>query len=241
MSKPLCIDLFCGLGRWIEGFLSEGWDVVGFDIERHQHGWRKCKPCDGTGNFYRHDEDGDFLQCDECGEYDTIEHPGEVPNCYPAQLVIQDVLTLDGRQFRNADCIVASPPCEEFSRHQMPWTRARNPPEPRMDLVEACWRIQRESGKPMVLENVRCAQAWIGRAKWHSGSFYLWGDVPAIMPQVTHRKKESYSSTARSMRAKVPIDLAVWIANYYSPVNSAVTHSICGAVAMDAPTVTAKG
>jgi site-specific DNA-cytosine methylase len=31
---PLCIDLFCGLGGWTEGFLAEGWDVIGFDIAR---------------------------------------------------------------------------------------------------------------------------------------------------------------------------------------------------------------
>ena len=36
--KPLCIDLFCGLGGWAEGFLSEGYDVIGFDIERHDYG-----------------------------------------------------------------------------------------------------------------------------------------------------------------------------------------------------------
>ena len=31
--RPLCIDLFCGLGGWAEGFLMEGYRVVGFDIE----------------------------------------------------------------------------------------------------------------------------------------------------------------------------------------------------------------
>ena len=35
MRKPLCIDGFCGLGGWAEGFLAEGWDVIGFDIEQH--------------------------------------------------------------------------------------------------------------------------------------------------------------------------------------------------------------
>ena len=35
--------------------------------------------------------------------------------CYPAQLVVQDVLTLHGSQFRNVDLIVASPPCQEYS------------------------------------------------------------------------------------------------------------------------------
>ena len=34
---------------------------------------------------------------------------------YPAQLVVQDVLTLHGSQFRSADLIVASPPCQGYS------------------------------------------------------------------------------------------------------------------------------
>jgi hypothetical protein len=36
--KPLAIDLFCGLGGWTDGLLAEGWDVIGFDIERHIYG-----------------------------------------------------------------------------------------------------------------------------------------------------------------------------------------------------------
>ena len=36
--KPLAIDLYCGLGGWAEGFLAEGYDVIGFDIERHDYG-----------------------------------------------------------------------------------------------------------------------------------------------------------------------------------------------------------
>ena len=33
-----------------------------------------------------------------------------------------------------------------------------------------------------MVENVRGAQKWVGRARWNFGSFYLWGDVPALMP-----------------------------------------------------------
>lgn len=32
-TKPLAIDLYCGLGGWAEGFLAEGYNVIGFDIE----------------------------------------------------------------------------------------------------------------------------------------------------------------------------------------------------------------
>src|SRR5271165_4315472 len=121
MPKPLCIDLFCGLGGWAEGFLSEGWDVIGFDIENHDY---------GTGG-------------------------------YPGQLVIQDVLTLHGSQFRQADCIVASPPCQAYSYMAMPWNRAKTEiawqkwfrdsgspfadPFTLNDLFNACFRIQREA------------------------------------------------------------------------------------------------
>src|SRR6185312_704627 len=36
--KPICYDLFCGLGGWGEGFLAEGYEVIGFDIEAHDYG-----------------------------------------------------------------------------------------------------------------------------------------------------------------------------------------------------------
>ena len=38
MTKPLAIDLFCGLGGWTRIASAEGYDVIGFDIERHEYG-----------------------------------------------------------------------------------------------------------------------------------------------------------------------------------------------------------
>lgn len=163
----LAIDLFCGLGGWTDGLLAEGWRVRGYDIEAH--------------------------------EYDGERYPGE--------LVIQDVLTLQGSQFRDADLIVASPPCQEFSYMAMPWGRAkqiaralrgedvfpdgykgsRTVAELRA-MFDACFRIQREASDaagrhiPMVVENVKGAQPWVGRAPWAFGSYFLWGDIPALMP-----------------------------------------------------------
>jgi len=144
----LAIDLFCGLGGWAEGFLSEGYDVIGFDVEKHDY---------GTGG-------------------------------YPGQLVLQDVLTLHGSQFRNATVIVASPPCQAYSYRAMPWKRAKALPPPDNTLFEACFRIQREASEaagryiPLIVENVRGAEKWVGSASWKFGSFYLWGDIPALMP-----------------------------------------------------------
>ena len=156
--KPLAIDLFCGLGGWTEGLLAEGYYVIGFDIEKHEYGDAK----------------------------------------YPGQLVLQDVLTLHGKQFKDAALIVASPPCQEFSYMAMPWSLAKkkqaeieaSPDEQRRltALFDACFRIQREACEaagrhiPLIVENVRGAQKWVGRARWNYGSFFLWGDVPALMP-----------------------------------------------------------
>ena len=167
MTQQLAIDLFCGLGGWTDGLLAEGYFVVGFDIERHVYGEQR----------------------------------------YLGHLVIQDVLTLHGSQFKDAALIVASPPCQEYSYMAMPWTRAKEKAAAiRADetgeklaalnrLFNACFRIQREACEaagrhvPMVVENVRGAQPWVGRAAWNYGSFYLWGDVPALMPHAAQAVK----------------------------------------------------
>lgn len=172
--RPRGIDLCCGLGGWTEGLLAEGYDVTGYDIEAHEYGDER----------------------------------------YPGTLVIHDVRTLDGAQFADAALIVASPPCQEFSYMAMPWKRAKQiaralrgedefPPGYKgsrtvADLTaifDACFRIQREASEaaghriPLVVENVRGAEPWVGRAAWNFGSYYLWGDVPALMPKTIAAQK----------------------------------------------------
>lgn len=118
---------------------------------------------------------------------------------YPGELVLQDVLTICGRrQFRGkGDLIVASPPCTEPSYRAMPWKRAKalnaeGPPHKFIELFNACFRIAEEAGLPLIVENVKGAQPWVGSAKWHYGSFYLWGDVPALMPRAMTRKVQAH-------------------------------------------------
>lgn len=151
--KPICYDLYCGLGGWAQGFLSEGYRCIGYDIEKHDY---------GTGT-------------------------------YPGELILCDVRSIHGSQLADAACIVASPPCQEPSYRAMPWKRAKTlnaigPPHNFIELFNTCFRIQREASEaaghyiPMIVENVRGAEKWVGPARWHFGSFYLWGDVPALMP-----------------------------------------------------------
>jgi C-5 cytosine-specific DNA methylase len=114
-------------------------------------------------------------------------------HCYPAQLVVQDVRTLHGSQFKDAALIVASPPCQAYSYRAMPWKRAKALPPPDNELFDACFRIQREASEaagrhiPLIVENVRGAQKWVGRSRANFGSFHFWGDVPALMPPVVRR------------------------------------------------------
>jgi hypothetical protein len=117
-------------------------------------------------------------------DIEHLPHHGPVPE--GAELVLQDVLTLHGSQFRNASLILASPPCQAYSYRAMPWKRAKALPPPSNELFDACFRIQREASEaaghhiPMVVENVKGAQPWVGRAKAHFGSYYLWADVESI-------------------------------------------------------------
>jgi hypothetical protein len=121
-------------------------------------------------------------------------------------LIVQDVLTLHGSQFKRADLIVGSSPCTKYSYMAMPWTRSkalaawyRDPEHPERlvelnALYDAQFRIQREASQaagrhiPMVVENVVGAQPWVGRARAKFGSIALWGDVPALLPYGGHRK-----------------------------------------------------
>lgn len=146
---------------------------------------------------------------------------------YPGCLAVQDIRTLSGTQFRHARLIVASPPCLEFSRHGMPWTRSKNPPPPDLSIVEAIWRIRAESGVPTVLENVRASRPWLepicGPAR-PFGAAFLYGDYPALLPRyhrAPHRGEGQRMGDKCAMshdplrRAVIPFELAAVIGRVF--------------------------
>lgn len=169
-SRPLAVDLCSGLGGWADGLEAEGYDVIRVDI------------------------------ADMFAETGTPKPP----NCL---LMLQDIRTFHGSQAKNASLIVASPPCQAYSWMAMPWTKAKAKAAAiRADesgealrqlneLFEACFRIQREACEaagrhiPLVVENVRGAERWVGRSRWAYGSYLLWGDVPALMPPTSRATK----------------------------------------------------
>ena len=219
---PLAIDLFCGLGGWTEGLLAENWRVIGFDIERHEY-WGPAIPESGGRKGTKPIAKRGWTQ--GCAVSLGLEGAAKRPDTqfyrYPAQLVVQDVLTLHGEQFKDADLIVASPPCTEYSWMAMPWSRAKQVARALRGedefpagykgsrtikelnaLFDACFRIQREACEaagrhiPLVVENVRGAQPWVGQARWNFGSYHLWGDVPALMPVTVKAQKFNPDGTA---------------------------------------------
>lgn len=211
-DRPLAIELFAGMFGWGEGLVSAGWRVIGVDILHEPY-------------------------------------HGKVPG--GCSLILQDVCTLHGAQFKDADLIVGSPPCQEFSYRAMPWKRAKALPPPLLgtNLFWQCWRIQQEAndavdpqlcpeclgsctlkwgnnstfvrdfpckhcsgtGKikryiPLVVENVKGAQPWIGRAKGRYGSFFLWGDVENIGGRLVRSGPVEFGMASVAAVRRVKVD-----------------------------------
>jgi hypothetical protein len=164
MTRPVALDLCCGLGGWASGLIAAGWHVIGVDIE----------------NMFA-----------ALGEPMPPEH---------FELVLADICEINGADYAHVSLIVGSSPCQDFSYRAMPWRRAKALHAPFLGifLFWQQFRIQREvceaKGEfvPMVVENVRGAQPWVGRAAWNAGSMYFWGDIPGLMPQHKHVKVGSF-------------------------------------------------
>lgn len=142
---------------------------------------------------------------------------------YPGQLVLQDCLTLHGSQFKNASIIVGSSPCQEFSYRAMPWSRAKalGPPVKGIELFQAQFRIQAEASAaagrhiPLIVENVKGAQPWVGRAAGHYGSFYLWstpGDIESVGGAIVAGGVR-FGNTLRAARRTIKGPGGDWFAN----------------------------
>lgn len=141
----------------------------------------------------------------ECVGVDLVIPP-EIPDgCSFVQADILEIRQIWGE----FDFICASPPCEQFSVHGMRHFHP-NPPYPELGvkLFNHTRRICEESGVPYVIENVRAAQEFVGKAVHHCGPFYLWGTgVPPLMNQGISKAK--WLPNASHERAGKPGNFAV--------------------------------
>ena len=180
-------DLYCGLGGWAEGFLSEGFRVIGFDIEAHDYGTGGY-----SGELVLRDVRS-LLGVELVREYGI---PAVIVGSPPCQEPSYRAMP-----WKNAKAEVPTvlpdwwtKPESKMSRAEatewVKWRTEHPRPAPVLfiTLFNECFRIQREVSEavgryiPLIVENVQGAQKWVGRAAWHFGSYYLWGDVPALMP-----------------------------------------------------------
>jgi hypothetical protein len=109
------------------------------------------------------------------------------------------------------DLIWASPPCDEFAREFMPWSKTRKTPD--MSLVLACKRIIDEvRPRYWVIENVKGALKWfepiLGKPAYVCNPYYLWGNFPDIRHARVYSHKEKLSSTRAAERGIIPEKLS---------------------------------
>ena len=171
---------------------------------------------------------GFLLEGYEVHGFDIVRHPGypgifhEADVRVLARVVLERHLSGWYGLIKRAAVVLASPPCDDYSRWDQPWPNVvKNRKDPDRDLWRAAEEIARITSVPLILENVRGAQKFHGVARWHFGKQYLWGDVPALMPKVfgqnAGRQKQSLSSSRKAERAEIPLELAQHIARVFKP------------------------
>ncbi|WP_255592355.1 DNA cytosine methyltransferase [Thermosulfurimonas sp. F29] len=119
------------------------------------------------------------------------------------------------------DLLWASPPCDEFSRAEKPWYEEDRPSPEALSLVWEVFRIVRElSPKLWILENVRGAQRWLGKAPCRLGPFYLWGWFPFDeLKKLVGNDRKFYGKTKlwphpdrKELRAMIPYEISLAVA-----------------------------
>ena len=183
--KPIVYDGYCGLGGWSEGFLAAGYHCVGFDIEAHDY---------GSGGY-----PGELILRDMRQVHGSLLKDAAClvfsPPCQEPSY--RAMPWKNAKALTPAELGLAEPSWWKKTESQMSkmelafwrvWQERHPKPAPELfiELFNTCYRIQREACEaaghyiPMVIENVRGAQKWVGRAKANYGSFYLWGDVGMV-------------------------------------------------------------
>ena len=143
--------------------------------------------------------------------YDIVDFSKE----YPGWFVKADLL--DYTNFPCADVIVASPPCTDFSKAAFlqTWKSVqRFPPdiETGKKLFNRVYEIvDLVKPKYYIIENVRGAQKFMGKARMHIGSRYFWGNFPEFSVEndldIYGKWKMPPSDSRSVLRSKIPLSI----------------------------------
>lgn len=136
----------------------------------------------------------------QCVGVDLVEPP-EIPQ--GCRFERRDIMDLQDVYFvaGDFDFICASTVCDGFACFGMKHFRPNPPyPEKEISLFNHTRKLCEQSGLRFVMENVRCAQPFVGPAAGHCGSFYLWGNaVPPLLPHgITKAKWRPNSEHGRN-------------------------------------------
>ena len=117
----------------------------------------------------------------ECVGIDLTEPPEIPASCIffcADVLEIADLRDILGAPF---DFVCASSPCEKFSVWGMKHFHPDPPyPEQGIKLFNHTRALCEDYGRPYVMENVRPAQLFVGKAQAHAGPFYLWWNIKPV-------------------------------------------------------------
>ena len=103
----------------------------------------------------------------------------------------------------------ASPPCTEFAREFMPWSKTGNAPDMSIYFYVR-YLIEQVRPQFWCIENVRGAIKYFGKPRAIVGPYHLWGNFPPL-PHVDRRawrKKETMSSSWETQRGMIPPELS---------------------------------
>lgn len=144
--------------------------------------------------------------------YDIIDFSEQ----YPGKFVKADLLTFS--DFPSADIIVASPPCTDFSKSSFPptWKSVqRFPPDiPKaLQLFSRVYEIvDMVKPKYFIIENVRGAEKYVGKARTHIGSRYFWGNFPLFSvgnaDDIYGKWKMPPSKERAALRSVIPLSIS---------------------------------
>lgn len=146
---------------------------------------------------------------------------------YPYKLILEDLNTFDGTQFKGqVEVVVGSPPCRDFTILGDKRWKVKKNPQKGLELVHAFLRVKDEvSPKYWLMENVvgleKHLDLWPKRTGMYLTRYMkrsFWGEFPdfqIIMDKTRGKMRESsgWPKMAKYDRAEIPMGTAQPLAN----------------------------